>query len=99
MPVAFDKRSAQRIVRATLAVERSRGYSGARYVGPQDQPLSSTVYIGGVAVQASGDRARYLWVFVDEIRAEWKNTTVAPFPPGVEIYDTAENAIHIPRFG
>jgi hypothetical protein len=100
MPVAFHKSSARRIVRATLAVERAGASGGLRYNGrTQDKPISSTVYIGGVAVQATGDRARYLWVYVDEVRAEWKSTTVSPMPPGVEIYDTHENAIHITRFG
>lgn len=61
--------------------------------------ISENVYIGGVKYTATGTRDRYLWVYMDDPRAEWKSTTVSPMPPGVEIYDTHENAVHIPRFG
>ena len=61
--------------------------------------ISENVYIGGVKYTATGTRDRYLWVYIDDPRAEWKSTTVSPMPPGVEIYDTHENAVHIPRFG
>lgn len=85
---------------ATLAVERASASGGLRYSGRvQGQPWSNNVYIGGITYVATGDRARYLWVYMDEPRAEWKTTTVSPMPPGVEIYDTHENAVHIPRFG
>jgi len=99
MPVAFQKNSARRIVRATLAVERARVFSGKQYGGLRGQGLSSNVYIGGRKYVATGDRARYLWVYIDALSAEWKSTTVDPMPTGVEIYDTHENAVHIPRLG
>jgi hypothetical protein len=99
MPVAFKKSAARRIVRATLAVERAGASGGLRYSGRVPNSWSSNVYIGGITYVATGTRARYLWVYMDNPRAEWKSTTVSPMPPGVEIYDTHESAVHIPRFG
>lgn len=70
-----------------------------RFKARRFKPRPTKAYIGGVGYSITGTPARYLWVSVDNPGAEWKTTTVTPFPPGVEIYDMAEVAVHIPRFG
>jgi hypothetical protein len=63
----------------------------------EEKPFDTVVHDGADEYPIVGTRKRYLWYNVVTHVAEWKDSTMSPFPPDTQIWDTYRQQFIITR--